>query len=248
MKRPSPVIQVARFPVSSTFFKDRLPVQAKAEIGIGIIHHDVQDVPGKFQIVQVAEKSVGRDEVTSFKIWPHNIRLILCKADRTVRNKAVIIQHLMGIMSMIEHADRQTDLIPAAITLAPENRSPGIIQGLQILILRLQPDLEGRPVCVRIKLIGLTVDLVVDLPADDLGVPSEVLCHLCGDNTAFIQINRRIIIVVASAAVLIRGPLAAAVQDFRIFPGQPGRRRCRRGSQDDLHPLIFTQGQEIVEK
>ena len=101
VQRPLTVIQISFFPVIAPLFKDLFPVQSEPKVRIGIVHHQVQNFTGKFQIVQVVEKSVGRDEIAVFHIRTDSIRLVLCKTDGTVRDKTIIVQHLMGIMAMV---------------------------------------------------------------------------------------------------------------------------------------------------
>ncbi len=141
-----------------------VPIQPISEIRIGIIHQHVQTFPLHPLVIDVSKHAVGGDEVARLQILPQNVRLHLREPAYAAGDKAVIIQLQMGIGRIGIGPSGHPDLLPVRVGLIPENSSPSLVQGIQGAVLLLQKFPEGLRIALRIKLILLTVEFIVQLP------------------------------------------------------------------------------------
>ena len=91
------------------------------------------------------------------------------------------------------------------------------------------------------KLIGLTVQFVVDLPADDGGMGAIMFSHLFDDPFAILLINRRVIVVVSASTVTVKSPVWHGIEHFRISLRQPGGRGGRRRTENNFNSFLFAE-------
>ena len=119
------------------------------------------------------------------------------------------------------------------VGLAPEVIAPGVVEGLDRAELRAQGVLEflqADGAAARARAVG--VDLVVNLPADDVGVPAELLGHARDDPRAMAAIDRAVGADVPPRAVLGAHALLRHDERFGVALRQPRRRGGRRRAQD----------------
>ena len=196
----------------------------------------------------MVEQTVSRDKISRFPVSPQNIRLHPGKPAGTVRHEPVIVQQIGWIVAVIQHRTGRKNLVPIRIRLAPYYRSPRLIQGSQCDILLLQKAPESNLVRLRVELIRLAVDFVVDLPAHHARVLSVLPCHLFHNSRAEFLIDGRIIVVMPSAPMSVRRTLTVAIQRFRVFLGEPCRRRRGGRSQNDIHPRLDTKLHKFIKQ
>ena len=121
-------------------------------------------------VVNIAEQPVCRDEIAFLQVFSQNLCLHYGKADTTVRDKTIIVQQIVWIVTCIQHGAGRKDLIPGGIDSAPDDGSPCPVEVLQCCIMFLEKFPKCKIICFRVKFIRFTVQLIVNLPADHGGM------------------------------------------------------------------------------
>src|SRR5215467_10881468 len=85
---------------------------------------------------------------------------------------------------------RDGNLAPVIVGLAPISRGPMVVEGIKGFVLRFQPVLELTLRRVIVRHQGVAV-LVIDLPADNIGIVSKSPGHLFGNPAAELDIFYR---------------------------------------------------------
>ena len=101
---------------------------------------------------------------------------------------------------------------------------------------------------LRIELARLTVELIVDLPADEARMLPVVPDQLLHDAGCKFAVDRRIVVVVAPSAVAKQHAVLSGVQNLRVLLGKPGRRRRARRPEDHLDSLFLRNGKKLIKK
>ena len=236
---PFPVLQQILFIVS---------VQAVGKIRIGIIGDEIQAFLCHPVVVQIAEQAVGGDEIIRLFVFPYDSGLQSGEAAGTVGNEAQVVQNPVRICRIADGGLRHIHLTPRGIGLVPEHRAPGLIERLDGAVFFFQKFPEGNRITVGIKFRSLAIQLIVNLPADYRGTGTVVGRGFFRDIRRKTLIDRRIVIVMPSCPVPVKGSVHLRVQHLRIFLHQPCGRRCRRRTEDDLHGRFFHHIQEGVKK
>ena len=131
---------------------------------------------------------------------------------------------------------RKTNLAPVREFVAPEGAVPGPIQRVQCAVALFEPALESL-FAIRVVAPERKTRLVVELPADDAGIPAVVRGQSRGDARARLQVIRAVRAVSFSPAVSVRARLIAA-QNVRMLLIQPRRNRCRRGRENHVDSVM----------
>ena len=186
------------------------------------------------QVFEVAE-GVRGDELPG-RFLAQEIHLQLLIGHRRFRGESVVVQQVAWIGARRGQV-RQPDLLPAAITLAPEDSTPGFVQRFQAAVLAFEPVPERGRALIAVTAHGIvTAKLVVDLPADDRGVPPITLGHGTHDAFAVPAIGGAGGTIVAPRAAVPGAALGIHGEHFGIIVRQPGRRCGRRGAKHHLQP------------
>ena len=194
----------------------------------------------------MTKHAVGGDEAVA-NILPQNIHLHLGKGDGAVGDELLLQQGQVRIAQR-NHRAFQENLLPIGKALAPEPAADGIVQRLHGAKALFQPCPEGLVVSLGIEYVGFTVQLIVDLPAND-GRMIAVTLRQLGNNPAHISmIYRGIVVIVPAMAVTVQGAVLPGVQHFGMGMGQPGRRRGGGSSHNDLHLFLCGQRKELVKQ
>ena len=143
---------------------------------------------------------------------------------------------------------RHIDFLPIRVGLIPEHGSPRFIELVQSTVFLFQEFPECQRVAFGIKFVQLTVQLIVDLPADHRFPSSVMGSGLLHDPPAQFLIDRRIVIVMASCAVAVQNTILPCIEHLRILCRQPCRRRGGRRAEDHLHAHSVGQIQKAVKK
>ena len=218
----------------------------KGEVGIAVVSVHVQAVPGHPVVVQAAEHAVGGDEIPGLYILPENFALHPAEPDGALRDEPHVVQLLVGIGAVPVGGAGHIDLLPGGVGLVPEGIAPGPVQLLQGAVFIPQEFPEGQGVALRVELLGLAVELVVDLPAHNAGPLSVVLPQLLHHPGGKLLVLFGIVVVVAAHAVAVQNPVPAGVEHLRVLVCQPGRGRGGGRAEDHLHARLLRQIQEPV--
>src|SRR6185437_5595753 len=124
----------------------------------------------------------------------------------------------------------QRDLTPRGVCLTPVGGGPCGVQGGEGSESALQPSLELRAGGGVVGLIGV---LVVDLPADDVGIVAEALGETRDDIATKLAIERARVGELAAPAVLGAPAVGPDAQYLGVAARQPGGRRI--GWRADHH-------------
>ena len=192
-------------------------------------------------VIEVSEQTVRSDKVSVFAVFFQDLSLHGGKSDTSVGDKAVIIQQIARIMAVVENRARGINLIPCCIGSAPDNSAPGLVQIVESFVLLFQECTKSNAVRFGMKLIGLTVQFVVDLPADDGGMGTIMFSHLFDDPFAILLINRRVIVVVPASTVTVKSPVGHGIEHFRISLRQPGGWGGRRRTENNFDFFLFAE-------
>jgi len=154
--------------------KIHLPAEAKIINMLGVRHH------------------VGRNRFSS--VCTEDFRLHTVIIQNAVRAETFVIKLQPGVVNGIVHvADSagrisgKNQLVPAAVSLAPENGSPFAVEILQRSVLVLQPADKRLPA---IFTPAATHQLVIHLPRDHMRIFTVVRGH-CGNNPPGVFPKRR---------------------------------------------------------
>ena len=193
MPRPFAVVEVVRGP--------GIPVQTEREVRVGIIGIYVQHLIQQPVVVQVPEEAVGGDEIAGFDVRTQDVRLHFREAQAAFRDEPGIVQQQMRVMAAVQHRARAMDLAPVCVGFAPENGSPRLVERVDRTVLLLRILTECRVIGIGIELVRLAVELVVELPAHDRGMPAVMLGQPGDDPGRKPAVYGRIIVVVPARAV-----------------------------------------------
>ena len=240
VQTPLPVIQAIRIL--------RVCLQAIREIRIRIVSINVQCLIGHAMVVHPVKHAVCGDKVAGLQVFAQQITLHTAEADHAFRDKTVIVQNLMGIGGIVNRRPRHMDLIPCGIRLVPEYGSPGFIQRLDGMVFFFQEHAERSGIAFRIKLAGLAVQLVINLPADDSRMLCVMLAEFFYNPAGQLPVLRGIVIIVPPHAMAVEHAVHPGIQDLRIFLSQPRRRGGGWRSKDHLHPGRMGCIEEIIKE
>ena len=207
---------------------------------VGVIHIDIhvrvivpcREVHVPVQIVHVdlrarAERVVSHELMRSDRLDDRNVHVGVI--DRCVGNKTLEVQSEAGIDGQLILSG-QADFVPVVIDMAPEDGSPCFIETVERAVFFLHPFLEAA--AAGLTVAGDRPELVVDLPADHIGIIGEVLGHFAG-HAAHIETQN-----VAVVAMLASSARAQALlidrDDLGMGIAQPGGRRFTGGAEDEL--------------
>ena len=115
------------------------------------------------------------------------------------------VQHERRIV-ISRRAERQIDLVPVGIELAPEPCAPSCVQRIESPVLFAQPLPERETAAVAEALAVLVVEFVVDLPPDDVWIVAVMLRERFHDPPREASIHRAVVAVLSPR--LIVGALA----------------------------------------
>ena len=177
-----------------------------------------------------------------------NIRLHFGKADTALRHKSAVVEQQMRVIAPVEHGARAVDLAPVGIGLAPEYGAPRLVERVEGAVFVLHKRAERRMVRLGVKLVGLAVELIVDLPAHDSAVLAVVPRQLLDDPGRETAVYRRIVVILPPGAVPEKRAVPEGVEHLGVLFRQPGRGRRCRGTEDDLHLLLLAEIEEFVEE
>ena len=156
-------------------------VQFKGKVRIRVIGIHIQDFVLHAVIIQIGEKAVGCDKIFWLLISADNIRLHSGETYAAFGNKARVIQQQVRVTAVVEHRSRAVNLTPVSISLTPEYGAPGLVKCIQGAVFLFHEHPECLMIGIRVEFIRLTVELIVELPADDGGVLAIVLRQLLDD-------------------------------------------------------------------
>ena len=199
-------------------------------------------------VIQIAEETVGGDEISRLAVLSDDFCLHESKADAAVRNKTGIIQQKMWVVAAVENGTRGSDLLPVGEGAAPDNCTPCQVQILQRTVLLLKKDTECFIICFGMKFIRLAVQLIVNLPTDYRRVRSEMFCQLLNNAGRELLIDPGIIVIVSASTMTQQRLIRQSVKCFRVFCCQPGWRGSCGSAQNDLHAFFLTKCKEAVEE
>ena len=94
----------------------------------------------------------------------------------------------------------------------------------------------------------MAVELVVDLPADDVGIVLEVLGHLLDDALGKAAVDGRVVAVLAAGLVVDGAAIRIDRQHLGISAGQPLGRSGGGRAQDGLDAVARQDGDGAVEQ
>ena len=223
-------------------------VQGEAEIGVGVVGVGIQALLGHAVVVDVSEHAVGGNEHAPVHMAAEDLRLHAAEGIHAVGDEAAVVQLLMGIVRAGGGGPGNVHLLPVGVRLVPEHRAPGLVQRVEGAVPVPQEQPEGLAVRLGIELVGLAVELIVDLPAHDSRMLAVAAGDFLHDAGAQLLIPGRIVVVVPPGAVAHERPVHEGVEALRVLLRQPGGRGGGGRAEDHLHALILAQGKEVVEE
>ena len=125
------------------------------------------------------------------------------------------------------------DLIPVAISLAPECGAPGVVERVERLVACLQPAAKAFDGCRREALGDMAGIFVVDMPHRQRRVVAISRGQRAGQACHALAIGAAARAVTLARTRIKRDAIARHRQAVRIFCGHPGRRRGGGGGQID---------------
>ena len=134
----------------------------------------------------MTEQSVGSNKLILSAIFflplPDHLTLNVEKLCCRCRNKAFFFQLEMWIgLTVCIGPSGKMHLLPIRISLVPEPRPHSLIEPFQRLVFFLHIPTEGSVIAFGIIHIHLTVDLIVQLPANDPGMVHIMLSQFFRD-------------------------------------------------------------------
>ena len=223
-------------------------IQTISKVRIRIICDEIQTLVCHSLVVQVAEQTVGGDKITRFDVFANDIALQFCEFACAVRYESGIIQYFMRVSVVAQSGSRHIHFLKAVVCLIPEVGSPCFVQCINASVFFHQEFAESDSITLRIELIFLTVDLIVNLPSDDCRMFCIMRCRFFHNNSGQFLVFRRVVVVMSSSAMTVQNTVHVCIQNFRIFLGQPGRRRSCRGTKDHFHTHISSYIQKSVKE
>ena len=127
---------------------------------------------------------VRGDELAWFCVLADGVDLVLLVGDPDMCKESLPVEHQAGIVL----ANRNRDLSPVVVGLAPVRGRPVGIEVVERFVFRFQPILK---LVASDLVVGHLGVFIVDLPAHDVGIVPEAHRHLLGDAAAEFQIVRR---------------------------------------------------------
>ena len=158
-----------------------------------------------------------------------------------VGGEAAEVKQLAGVVLAGGQARRE-DLVPVGVSLRPEGRAPGLVEGGEVPVTLGEPDAEGSGGVVGVVVGVVAAQLVVHVPGHEGGVvvvaAGEPPCHLQG---VAAEHRGRGAPLLASAGP--QGvPLEGDGQDLGVGGSEPRRRRG--GGRGHVH-VDAGAGQEV---
>ncbi len=180
-------------------------------------------------------------------VAPEDLHLLALVRRARVRDEALEVEHERRTVKP-RRRPCQVDLLPVGVPLAPEPRAPPLVERVERSVLRLEPPPKRGAAALAVALFVLVVELVVDLPADDVGAVCVVLAELLDDAPRQPPVDLAVVAVVAPRLVVRRLARREDVQRLRVLRRQPLRRRRGRRAEDDLDPVLSEQDHRAVEE
>ncbi|CCX37628.1 unknown [Clostridium sp. CAG:1013] len=236
----------APLPVQQGVVVPGILTHGKGKVGIAVIGVHVQAILGHAVVVQGAEQTVGSDEITGLHILPEDVALHFAETDGTLRHEPHVIQLLVRISAVSISGAGHVDLLPCGVGLVPEGIAPSTIQLVQgaVLFPKELPECQG--ITFGVELLGLAVELIVDLPAHDAGPLPVMLPQLLHHPGGKLLVFWGIVVIVAAHAVTVQHSVPAGVEHLRVFVGQPSGGRGCGGAENNLHTHALRQIQEFI--
>ena len=186
---------------------------------------------------------IGTDRRACGDILMQNIRLHMDKVDVAVVCKGKPFELQMRIVPCI---DRCRNLGKVLIRLTEQIEVPGFIECGNRTVLFTEIFAE-RSHAVRAAAAVPGIDLVVDLPADDVFVIAELPCHRLDNARGIVTVMGVVGTAVTSAAVGCGNALRVDGHNIGIEVRQPLRRCCGRCAHDGCNACFCQRIDDTVQ-
>jgi len=174
---------------------------------------------------------VGGDELALVRIGTDDVELIFLVAAPGVGDEAFPTDEEAGIaIGGAVLRDGDGDLRPVGVGLAPVGSGPAGVEVVERVVVIFKPPVELGLVCGAVGFVGV---LVVDLPADDVGVVAETFGKALGDVAGKFAVLRVGPVELLAIAVLVTTPVFLDAEGFWVIGGEPRGRRGAGGSDDN---------------
>ena len=200
-------------------------------VAVGNVFVPGRDVQRAMHVVviepTVPVHGVGRNELSRVGVLPDGLYLVVDITRPGVADKALPVQQQTWILVLRVHGH----LIEVVVGLAPIGRGPVSVELGDAVVLLLQPVVELLLGC---RVEGGRPDLIVDLPAQHIGVVSVMGRQYLGDAMGERPVTRAGEGELLALAMLVGSAVLVDPQDLGVFIGEPRGWRGRRGADDDI--------------
>ncbi len=187
--------------------------------------HNVQILVHFFVVRPVDRHEVRADR--GVRAGAHGVRLHVDERNLRLALKNVPFRQEVRILPA---DDRRGDLAEIGVSLAEEVQVPLPVQIFDLSVFCLQIFMKFF-YAYRAAAFA-AVDLVVDLPPDDVRVAAEFPRHFDGDALAVLPVLLVVRAAMAAPAVRLAPALPVQEQHVGVLFRQPDRRGCGRGAED----------------
>ena len=179
------------------------------------------------------DRGVGGDPLFRAVAAPDDRRLLVYEAHAGIGAEAVVIEHKRRVVGWTALRPGLGYLGELGVGRTPEDRAPGLVEGGDADVSLGQPSMPGGPaVCADTAVRTLEAELVVDLPADDVGIGAEVRGNLLCDPERGRAIGRGVQAGLAAGTECLDASIGRHLYEARIFGVEPGRQGGGGGAED----------------